>query len=119
HLDDAAGDLRLGADPARPPVPLAALLQRGGVLLVHPAPDPDRAAGVLAGARAARRNGGSRHGRRRNRRGLPAVARILYPQDPLAAPAVRTQGDAACRGPAPTSATGFLSPCSKRPYRAA
>src|SRR5690606_11387049 len=54
HLDGAAGDLRLGPGAAGPPLPLAALLHRGRVSLVHPAPEPDRAVGAVAVADAAR-----------------------------------------------------------------
>src|SRR5690606_31388039 len=49
-----AGDLRLGLRDAQPADAMAALCVRGGVPLVHPAPEPDRPGGVLAGSVAAR-----------------------------------------------------------------
>src|SRR5690606_3699941 len=89
HVDGAAGDLRLGARAARPAVPLAALRHRGGVPLVHPAPEPDRADRVRADSAAARRRAGSRAGGGGDDRRLPAAARVRDPAQRGAAAAVR------------------------------
>src|SRR3546814_7675130 len=89
YVDGAAGDLRLGPGSAGSSLPLAPVLHRGGVPVVHPAPEPDRAAGVLAVADAARSGA-----RARARAGwhvgrLPAAARTGDP--PHAVSAARSE----------------------------
>src|SRR5690606_31197199 len=86
-----AGDLRLGAHPARSSVRLAALRHRSGVSVVRAAPEPDRAAGVRAGTAAA--GPGARAGTGTGRDGgrMSAAARIRHPPDCLVASLVRPE----------------------------
>lgn len=85
-----ADPARLGQGVSGSPVPLAAVLHRGGVSLVPPAPEPDHRAAVLAQAAAFGAVVGAAVGRGRDGGGLPAAARRTDPARWLAAPAVRT-----------------------------
>ncbi|KAG0953232.1 hypothetical protein G6F31_013466 [Rhizopus arrhizus] len=89
RLDRAAGHPRLGQGLPRPPVPLAAVLHRGDLSLVHAAPEPDHRAVVLAQAAAAWRVDRAGAAARRHRGRLPADPRAADPSRALAAAAVR------------------------------
>ncbi|KAG1254458.1 hypothetical protein G6F68_010840 [Rhizopus microsporus] len=118
RLDRAAGHPRLGQGLPRPPVPLAAVLHRGDLSLVHAAPEPDHRAVVLAQAAAAWRVDRAGAAARRHRGRLPADPRAADPSRALAAAAVRP----ACRATIIADRTrrdgGLIepSPCSA-PHR--
>lgn len=59
HLAGAADSAGLGEAAFEPPVPLAAVLHRSGVPLVHPASEPDHRDAVLADAVAVERLAGT------------------------------------------------------------
>src|SRR5690606_14135884 len=93
-VDGAAGDLRLGTGAPGPAVPLAAVRQRSGVSLVHPPPEPDRAAGLGGPGAGAAFLAGAGGRDRGNGRRLPAAARMPHPARALAAPPVRPEAPA-------------------------
>lgn len=74
YLARAADASWLGQAPLEPTVPLAAVLHRSGVSLVHPASEPDHRGTVLAGPATSECLAGAGAGDRRNRGRLPGTA---------------------------------------------